>query len=329
MPLSSSSIYSVRSLTEAINALPSTPTLLRELGIFKNQPLTTTYIRVGVRDYELALIDAVPRGASGAGVNYQYQNIGNFDCLHLPAHERVLADDVQNMEAFGSNSKAQAVAELVNDKLAVMKQAIEYTREHLMLGALKGKILNADGSEIVDIYSRFGLTRRSENLSFQDKDIITVGLEALKRAGRAQRKGETVTGWAMLCAPDFFDALIGHKSVRDVYLRYQEAAQYHKGFDGQFETAGIKFFVYDYEFPSGNKVEAGKAIMFPLGTMGTFREYFAPANMNETVNTRALPFYASKEKLDHGKGWDLEAQSNPLPLVLRPNLVCDVEMQTA
>ena len=43
--------------------------------------------------------------------------------------------------------------------------------------------------------------------------------------------------------------------------------------------------------------------------------------MNETVNTRALPYYATREKLPHDMGWSLRAQSNPLPLVLRPELV--------
>lgn len=40
--------------------------------------------------------------------------------------------------------------------------------------------------------------------------------------------------------------------------------------------------------------------------------------MNATVNTKALPYYASREKLSHDKGWSLHAQTNPLPVALRP-----------
>ena len=56
-------------------------------------------------------------------------------------------------------------------------------------------------------------------------------------------------------------------------------------------------------------------------------EFFAPADMNQTVNTIALPYYASREKLIHDKGWSLHMQSNPLPLVMRPELVCTLAMK--
>jgi len=38
----------------------------------------------------------------------------------------------------------------------------------------------------------------------------------------------------------------------------------------------------------------------------------------ETVNTMGLPLYAKSEPLPLGKGYRLEAQSNPLNLVTRP-----------
>ena len=56
-------------------------------------------------------------------------------------------------------------------------------------------------------------------------------------------------------------------------------------------------------------------------------EFFAPADMNQTVNTIALPYYASREKLTHDKGWSLHMQSNPLPLVMRPELVCTLAVK--
>ncbi|WP_280520944.1 major capsid protein [Vitreoscilla stercoraria] len=46
--------------------------------------------------------------------------------------------------------------------------------------------------------------------------------------------------------------------------------------------------------------------------------------MSSAVNTKALAYYASREKLQHDKGWSLHAQSNALPLVLRPDLLATV-----
>ena len=68
-------------------------------------------------------------------------------------------------------------------------------------------------------------------------------------------------------------------------------------------------------------VPEGTAIFFPLGTMTTFRTWFAPADFNETVNTVGLPIYAKLEPRKFNRGMDLHTQSNPLPMCLRPALL--------
>lgn len=134
-------------------------------------------------------------------------------------------------------------------------------------------------------------------------------------------------GIIALCSPAFMHALIGHKSVKELYLRHQEARLYREGnTDVEFIHKGVKFIVYADEFESGLKIADDEAIILPTGTRNVFREYFAPADMNATVNTLAKPYYASTEKLPHDKGWQLHAQSNPLPLVLRPDLVATIKI---
>ncbi|RKW14543.1 MAG: major capsid protein, partial [Cardiobacterium sp.] len=65
MPLSSNSQFGVVPLTQAINRLPVTPTIIRSLGIFAPKPLTTTYVRVENKNGALRLVKAVPRNAAG------------------------------------------------------------------------------------------------------------------------------------------------------------------------------------------------------------------------------------------------------------------------
>lgn len=324
MPLSNNAYYGVRPLTEAINKLPNNPTIIRELGIFKPKFHTTTFVRVGEKHSVLSLVEAVPRGTPGEPVKEHYNNIGNFDMIHLPKTDVVRADDVQNVAAFGSDNKPETVAEKVNDKLAAMKSDLEYTREHLMLGALQGKILDADGSTLVDIYDRFKLTRRKQTISFAKTANVVQALETAKNTLRKHRGGEAVNGWICLCSAKFFAELTGHSTISDIYLRHQTGQVYRDGLDGEFRHAGIRFIQYDHEFESGAKIADGAAIILPAGTRSTFWEHFAPADMNATVNTKARPYYASREKLEHDKGWSLEAQSNPLPLVHRPELVMDL-----
>ncbi|MDN5665075.1 MAG: major capsid protein [Psychrobacter sp.] len=328
MPLSNNSQYGVVPMTEAINKLPANPTIIRELGLFKPQCESTTSVAVESKNGVLTLVNAVPRGTPGDPVASNLGNRQVFEMLHLPKSDIVRADDVQNVKAFGGGNKAQTVAEKVNDKLADMKSDIEYTREHLMLGALSGKILNANGDPIVDIYDRFGLTRQTITwtLSATNSNVGSMIDSAVRNLSK-KRGGEPVNGWIVLCSPEFMDAVIYHKTVVSIYERYQEGSTYRSGDTSVgFEHKNLKFINYDHVFDSGLQIKEGEAIILPAGTKSTFKEFFAPADMSATVNTKALPYYASREKLAHDKGWSLEAQSNPLPLLLRPELVATLKM---
>lgn len=328
MPLSSNNAFGLQAMTQAINRLPATPTIIRALNIFKPKNLTTTYVRVEGKDGALSLVPAVPRGAPGDTLAPENRNIQNFDLLHLPKTETVMADDVQNLREFGSN-KAVTVATVVNDKLARMKADIEMTREYLMLGALQGKIVNADGqSTLVDIYRRFGLTRKQHAWALNTK-TTNVGklIDETKNELKKNQKGEAISGWICLCSPEFMQALVYHDSVAKIYERYQDGKTYREGNTNvEFEHKGIKFVQYDHDFGNNVKIKDGEAILLPAGTRETFAEFFAPANYSETVNTVAMPYYAKREPMKFGKGWELEAQSNPLPLVMRPELVSTLKI---
>ena len=62
----------------------------------------------------------------------------------------------------------------------------------------------------------------------------------------------------------------------------------------------------------------GKARLVPI-TDDLFATYLAPANYNEATNTLGMEFYAKAEERRMGKGWDVEAQSNPLSVCTAPD----------
>lgn len=330
MPLSNDAHYGVLPMSEAINRVASVPTIIDELGIFKKTMLTTTYVSVESKGGALNLVDAVPRGTPGMPVSEQRGKPRTFSCLHLPKNDVVRADDVQNVRSFGSQKNTLTVAQKVADKLSAMKADIDYTIEHLRLGALKGKLLNADGTELVDIYKEFGMTRPSHTLKLTGKDAHAgKELEAVLSMMKHKRQGEMVRGWVVLCGLEFLQKLKYHPTMQDIYLRYKEAQAYRDGSSAniEFEHMGVKFIQYDHQFGnSQSNIADNEGILLPLGTASTFREFYAPADMNETVNTPALPYYASREPMAHKKGWDLHAQSNPLPMLLRPELVATLTL---
>ena len=84
-----------------------------------------------------------------------------------------------------------------------------------------------------------------------------------------------------------------------------------------FTFGGTEFSEYEFSVGGSKYIADGEAYLVP-DVPGLFVEALAPANYNETVNTMGQEYYAKAEPMPMGKGHNLEAQSNPLPLCLAP-----------
>lgn len=330
MPLSDESKFGVRALSDAINRVPASPTQIRDLALFEAKSLTTTYAEVENQDGTLVLVQSKPRGSTGDSLPEKKRQTRLFQIPHLPIDDVVRADDVQNARAFGKE-EAETVEAKVNDKLGDGKLGLEYTREHLQLGALGGKILDKDGDVMYDLYKEFGLTRKTHTFALSsDKTEVGALIDKVLAEQRKQLKGAMASGWVALCGYDFIEKLKYHPSIKAMYERYRDGAAYRENNQQQlnpivFEHNGVKFIHYTGEFGTAADIKAGEAFLLPVAK-GMYKEYFAPADMVEFVQTMGKPYYASREKAKHGKGWELHMQSNPLPMVLRPELVSTLKM---
>lgn len=330
MPLSDESKFGVQPLSAAINRIPATPTQIRDLAIFQPVYLTTTYVDVENQEGKLHLVQSKERGMSGDSIPEKTREIRTFRIPHLPVEDMVLADDVQNVRAFGSN-QAETVQNRVDEKLSGGKNGLEFTREHLQLGALQGKTLDADGTVLFDWYKEFGLSRKSYAFGLGNaKTIVGQVIDRHLTAHKKLLKGAPVTGWVALCGAEFLEKLKYHDSIRPLYERFQDGALYRESHSTlnpiEFMHNGIKFIQYAGDFGAkGAKIADNEAILLPIGR-GLYKEYFAPANMNETVNTAALPYYAVRESKGYNEGWKIKMQSNPLPLCLRPELLATLTL---
>lgn len=236
----------------------------------------------------------------------------------------VLPEEVQGIRAFGSKTEAMAIADVLTDHLTTMRNKHAITLEHLRMGALKGKILDADGSVLYNLFDEFDITEKVVNfgLSTANTNVKAKCLEVVRHIEDSLR-GEVMSGIHALVSAEFFDALTNHPSVKEAYERWQEGAFLRDDFRSGFPFGGITFEEYRGQAtdPNGTVrrfIAQGEGHAFPVGTAESFVTYFAPADFNETVNTLGRPLYAKQELRRFDRGTDLHTQSNPLPLCLRP-----------
>lgn len=319
--------FGTAEMTEAINVIPTQYGLLNELGLFKEKGITTTTVQVEKKNGVLNVLSAVPADAPGVVNTSGKRELVSLSVPHFIVNDRINAADIQNIRKFGSSDELEAVQDVVNDKLAEMKAKHEITLEFLRAGALQGQIKDGDGTTLVNLFTEFGVTQHTQNFATGTASTnIPKILRDVKRYIEQNLKGETMSGILCLCSANWFEALIGHSSIKDAYNAYQGSTPYRDDLRYTFEFNGIRFI--EYEGSTTNAagstlrfVPDNEAIFLPLGTRNVFETVYAPADYVEAVNTIGLPYYAKQELADMGRGVNVQTQSHPLPICKRPDLL--------
>ncbi len=319
--------FDMVALTAAINKIPNMYGRLEQLNLMTPQGVRTRTIILEEMSGVLNLLPTQPVGAPGTVGVTGKRKVRSFVIPHIPHDDAVLPEEVQGIRAFGSETETDALANLLALKLQNMRNKHAITLEYLRMGALKGVILDADGSTLYDLYSEFGITAKTVSfvLTNSATEVLLKVLE-VKRHIEDNLKGEFMTGIMCLCSQGFYDAFTTHAKVKEAFMYFQRNQQLGNDYRTGFTFGGITFEEYRGQATDANGtvrkfIADDEAHFFPIGTANTFRTFFAPADFNETANTLGLPLYAKQEPRKFGRGTDLHTQSNPLPVCLRPEVL--------
>lgn len=321
--------YTLTTLSNAINKLPNRYGRLQQLGLFPTSGITTRTVELEEQNGILTLVPIAPWGSPGAQNVSGKRKLRAFAVPHTPMEDSIAASSVQGIRAFGSDNGTDAVNTRVMRKLQEMKDKIDQTMEWRQMGALKGIILDADGSStIFNLFTEFGISAKEVDfvLGTAGTDVRGKCMEVVRHI-EDHLFGERMTGVRALCSPEFFDLLVSHATVKTVFQNWQ-AAQERLGGDVRkgFTFGGITF--EEYRASTSNTagtvskyITAKDCHFFPEGTASTFEDYAAPADFNETVNTIGIPYYAKMSATKFERGMDVHAQANRLPLCKRPEVL--------
>lgn len=318
-----SDAFGMQSLTKSINEQPYVPGRLGALGLFEEEGVSTTSVSVEKLGETLALVPASERGSPGTPVNGDKRTAVNFSCIHLAQRGRILADEIQGVRAFGSETELETVQNVVNKRLGKMRRRLDATIEYQRMGALKGQILDANGSTVlVDLFTQFGLTQQTKAmvLGTATTKVRTKVLEA-KRLMEDALGNAMYTGARALCSPAFFDALTSHDLVEKYFINWQSNEVMRQDARAAFLFGGVLWEEYRGAVGGVDFITSGDAYLVPEGVPDLFVTHYGPADYVEAANTIGLPYYAKQEPLPFGKGVDVESQSNPISICTRPRAV--------
>lgn len=309
--------FKLDTLTAAINNLPFTPTRLASLGWFAEEGINTLDATIEERDGVISLIDVAARGAPGKPITGEARRLRTFRVPHLPQRATIMADEVQGVRAFGSDSTSEVLQTRIDERLAIMRRNLDYTIESHRLAAVMGNFYDANGS-VVSLFTEFGVVQQTQSMALHKTNSSSARekAELVKEKIESALDGVPYSGIRVPCSPGFWKALLEDKDNKESVLNWERAATLREDTRDVIMLNGITY--ERYRGTSAVKITDDCAYAVPEGVPGLFLTRFAPANYRETVNTIGIPYYAKGEPMKFDTGFEMQAQSNPLNICTRP-----------
>ena len=331
--------FSVTTLAEVMREIKYVPSLVGRLGLFSEYSIDTLDFAIEKdKDQIIKIVPASPRGGVGDTVGKGRRSIRKLGVPHFQRDDAIYADEIQSRRALGEERARMSFQAYIANRAAEHSVSFALTEEYHRLAVItQGKLLDADGSTLVDFYSEMGEVAPTE-IDF-DLDNANPAKAALRekcddlwRAMAATLDGLPFTGIIALCGDAFFKDLVKHKEVYDLYLAASGAATLSLGRStidavasaasstwGEVTFGNIRFI--NYRGGQSVNIDTDKAYFVPLGVPGLFRTVYAPADYMETVNTMGQRMYAKVWPMANSKGMNLEYQTNVLHYVQRPRVL--------
>ncbi|MBI9112257.1 major capsid protein [Maridesulfovibrio ferrireducens] len=329
-PYDDENAFGAMELTAGINFIQPTYGLLLPSGLFNPVGVSTKTISIEMVNNQLQLLETKPEDGDANLSTQEERSMVTFKIPHIPLRDTIRPSEFSGIRAFGGTELDHA-HNVMEKKSLKNRRRFELTWEHLMWGALKGEIIDGDGSRVLfNLYDKFEVTKKVIDFELHNpKTDVDGKCEEIVAHVERYLQGDTMTEVVCRVSPEFFRLLITHPNVEKFYLAQSGAAKLVGASFKAFVFGNVRFEVYRGQAPTSKGVQRrfinpGEGIAYPEGTYETFGGAWGPGEFMDTVNTEGIPIYARRKVLDFDKGLDLYYESNPIFLCMRPQVLVTV-----
>lgn len=325
--------FSMLQLSKTISHIDHMPGLLGELGVYEVAESPTTKIAIEEEYGTLTLVPTSERGTPATPSSIDVRKARDFRCRRIAVEDAVTADQVQDIRGYANGTNPSialmAVEQLVNKKLDKLRNRILPTLEYHRIGALKGLILDADGtSTIYDLFDEFDVLQQNKQMTLNttSTNVLIKIREAIRLSQDAIKDGQNmVRQWMAICGDSFYDKLTSHDNVVKYYTNWAAAQTYtEKNLPWEaFPFGNVTWVNYRGAVGGVSFIDTTQAHLFPRGVPGMFVSTFGPSDYIDRVNQMpglpdGMPIEARRWIPEGNRSVKVEAQSNPLMLCTRP-----------
>lgn len=321
--------FSATSLSTAIDKIDYVPGLLGSIpDLFVPDAVRTEEIWIEERSTGAVILATSPRGAPPHQVGGDIRKARAFKTVRIADASRITASELLGIRAFGSETELKTMQLEVARRQFKILRNMQLTFENLRLGAILGKVVDADGTTVIyDWEAEFGQTIPTE-IDF-DLDNTTPAEGAVRKKCIAVRrsilrnlKGIPASRIVGVCGDNFWDDLTSHPEVVKTFVNWAAAADLRNNIGTEWEMfryGSIDFINYrGTDDDTTLTVGTDKCKFFPAGA-GIFRWAMSPGERFEHVGQLGQMTY-SGIVLDRDRdAWaDVEVYGYPLPVCTMP-----------
>lgn len=310
--------YTVPQLSGTINKVPRLKkTLTKHLeSITISDGLMTSVTAFDRRNGKLGIISSKPHGAPATQIE-----VGGFKPIpiivpHYPAEIQIKAEEVEGLRKEGTVDEFLMPEDLLMEKMAAGSQVLDAVEEHQFEGAIRSQLIDADGTEAFDLSAFGGPTLDNLELSNPNTDVPRFFRE-FKRKLRKHLTGYNVAGYKIFAPGELYEDIVSHPSVKEIWKLYRDGEKGREDtgeLGGLAITTGMQLIEFEEEevsgFADGNSMGPVDDILVVPMARGLIRRFYAPKKGYSTINRKALPRYASSEKLKHDAGDEVKMETN-------------------
>lgn len=320
--------------TAAINEVPNQSSFIKNMGLFTEEYTDQEAILFDKIDAEVTLLPDANRreGRPSYGKDRKVSTYA-LPLAYFHHADRVTKQDYMSKRRAGTANDQDTAANVIYEKLVDLRRAVDQTHEYMMLQAIKGITVTPEGTVLANMFDEFGVTQPEIDFELGTATTNVDGkIAQLKDAVvRNLKTGGVIRGpLNVMVDRSFFDKLISHPNVQEVYMnstsnvRYQEdlSTYYTWGISDVFVHRGVRFLVYGHVFnlPDGTTQEAieeDTGYVIPDVAGGSvFRAYYGPSQRMDVDGGAEM--FAWEYRDPKQRYHEMEVETAPLFIGTKP-----------
>lgn len=205
-----------------VNELPYVPGSAINLLPWSIEAVANSTVQIDVQDGVLQLFANRPRGGGSQSASaLPVRSSVPVNLAHYPVKDAVGADEIQNIRVSGSTDLTPYEV-AVQRKFASIVRNMRLTMENHGIGAVKGEVLDSDGStSVADYATLFGTAVRTDTFDFTGSLTMRDLEQTVMDNTEAGLEGAAHDGVVVFCGSDAFtkaqalyDGVVGSGGVR-------------------------------------------------------------------------------------------------------------------